>query len=67
MLTNFTQAYVRRPKKETVPSPPQDQFSPLGYLWIDALCIDQKNIPERNTQVAIMRDAGTYTSPLSES
>jgi hypothetical protein len=56
MLTNFTQAYVPRSKKEAVPSPPQDKFSPLGYLWIDALCIDQKNIPERNTQVAIMRD-----------
>lgn len=26
----------------------------LGYLWIDALCIDQSSIPERNYQVAIM-------------
>jgi len=25
-------------------------------LWIDAICINQKSIPERNQQVAIMRD-----------
>ncbi|OTA58438.1 HET-domain-containing protein [Hypoxylon sp. EC38] len=25
-------------------------------LWVDALCIDQKNTPERNHQVALMRD-----------
>ena len=24
------------------------------YLWVDAICVDQKNIPERNAQVAIM-------------
>jgi hypothetical protein len=26
----------------------------MGYLWIDALCIDQSNIQERNHQVALM-------------
>jgi hypothetical protein len=25
-----------------------------GYLWIDALCIDQKTLPERNSQVSLM-------------
>jgi hypothetical protein len=25
-----------------------------GYLWIDALCIDQSNVQERNHQVALM-------------
>ncbi|KAI1470404.1 HET-domain-containing protein [Daldinia caldariorum] len=25
-------------------------------IWIDALCIDQKNIPERNKQVSLMKD-----------
>ena len=27
-----------------------------GYLWIDQICIDQDNIPERNAQVAMMGD-----------
>ncbi|EPE31911.1 hypothetical protein GLAREA_11993 [Glarea lozoyensis ATCC 20868] len=26
------------------------------WMWIDAICIDQENIPERNQQVSIMRD-----------
>jgi len=26
----------------------------IGFLWIDALCIDQSSIPERNHQVAMM-------------
>ncbi|KAG8526107.1 uncharacterized protein KY384_000100 [Bacidia gigantensis] len=26
------------------------------YLWVDALCIDQENIPERNSQVRRMHD-----------
>lgn len=26
------------------------------YLWIDALCIDQTNVRERNHQVELMRD-----------
>jgi hypothetical protein len=30
------------------------QESEWGYLWIDAICIDQLNIGERNHQVAIM-------------
>jgi hypothetical protein len=33
------------------------------YLWIDAICIDQGNLQERNHQVAQMRDV--YTSALS--
>lgn len=28
----------------------------LGPLWIDAICIDQQNLDERGTQVAIMGD-----------
>jgi hypothetical protein len=28
----------------------------IRILWIDAVCIDQLNIPERNSQVSIMRD-----------
>jgi hypothetical protein len=39
-------------------------FSALKYLrgqeprvlWVDAICIDQSSIPERNQQVSIMRD-----------
>jgi hypothetical protein len=31
-------------------------YSPVGYLWIDALCINQESVSERNAQVAIMRD-----------
>jgi hypothetical protein len=35
----------------------QDDSSPMPeYLWIDALCIDQDNIAERNHQVQMMRD-----------
>ncbi|KAF7943345.1 hypothetical protein EAE96_011272 [Botrytis aclada] len=26
------------------------------WMWIDAICIDQENIPERNEQVTMMRD-----------
>jgi hypothetical protein len=33
------------------------------YLWIDAICIDQGNLRERNHQVAQMRDV--YTSAVS--
>jgi len=28
----------------------------LEYFWIDALCIDQSNVSERNSQVAMMRE-----------
>jgi hypothetical protein len=27
-----------------------------GYLWVDALCIDQRNLKERASQVILMRD-----------
>jgi hypothetical protein len=27
----------------------------LAYMWIDALCIDQNNVQERNHQVGLMR------------
>lgn len=30
--------------------------SEMRYLWIDALCIDQDNIAERNQQVTLMKD-----------
>nr|PNR39136.1 hypothetical protein PHYPA_019414 [Physcomitrium patens] len=32
------------------------EVSTRFYLWVDALCIDQKNIPERNQQVKVMAD-----------
>jgi hypothetical protein len=28
----------------------------VRFLWVDALCIDQRNVIERNAQVARMRD-----------
>src|SRR5205085_4347622 len=28
----------------------------LGYFWVDALCIDQNNTVEKNSQVAKMKD-----------
>ncbi len=28
----------------------------IGYFWVDALCINQNNVLERNAQVSIMRD-----------
>ena len=31
-------------------------FSTLDHFWVDALCIDQNNIPERNAQVSRMKD-----------
>jgi len=31
-------------------------FDTLGHFWVDALCIDQNNIPERNSQVSRMKD-----------
>ena len=31
-------------------------FDTLGHFWVDALCIDQDNIPERNAQVSRMKD-----------
>ncbi|MCJ1283729.1 hypothetical protein MMC26_003060 [Xylographa opegraphella] len=44
--------HIRGVKKNDVP------------LWIDAICIDQMNIPERNSQVLLMRqiyEGGSYT------
>jgi Heterokaryon incompatibility protein (HET) len=32
------------------------QSDTLGYFWVDAICIDQKNIAERNSQVARMAE-----------
>ena len=31
------------------------------YLWVDALCINQRDIPERNQQVQLMRDIYSRT------
>jgi hypothetical protein len=28
----------------------------LGHFWVDALCIDQNNIPEKNSQVSKMKE-----------
>lgn len=33
----------------------RDEKRPLR-LWADAICINQKDIPERNSQISIMRD-----------
>ncbi|KAK4580237.1 hypothetical protein LTR86_000440 [Recurvomyces mirabilis] len=30
-------------------------FDTLGHFWVDALCIDQSNMPERNAQVVMMK------------
>lgn len=30
------------------------QLSPAGYLWVDALCIDQTNFGERSSQILLM-------------
>ncbi|ETN38995.1 uncharacterized protein HMPREF1541_07037 [Cyphellophora europaea CBS 101466] len=46
-LHNFLQTYRRCYKKRKVLLTP---------LWIDALCIDQRNVLERNHQVGIMQD-----------
>jgi hypothetical protein len=37
----------------------RDSRSKICYLWIDAICIDQSNLKERNRQVAQMRDVYT--------
>ena len=29
-------------------------FKTSKYHWVDAMCIDQQNIPEKNVQVATM-------------
>lgn len=37
------------------------------WLWIDALCIDQENVGERNHQVGIMRDIYRQVCSLATS
>lgn len=32
------------------------QVDKMSYVWIDAICIDQSNVKERNIQVAMMED-----------
>ncbi|KAF2730196.1 hypothetical protein EJ04DRAFT_445572, partial [Polyplosphaeria fusca] len=33
-----------------------DISSGQRYLWVDALCINQRDIPEKNTQIPLMAD-----------
>lgn len=40
---------------------PGDQ---VNYIWIDALCINQEDEPERNHQVALMRDIYSTASSV---
>ncbi|KEZ42283.1 hypothetical protein SAPIO_CDS6144 [Scedosporium apiospermum] len=54
---------VGRPGSTTVDSH-QPKNTPVRYIWIDALCIDQNNIPERNAQVAMMRDIYAKSSRI---
>ncbi|KAF2734222.1 heterokaryon incompatibility, partial [Polyplosphaeria fusca] len=35
---------------------------PDAYVWVDALCIDQRSIGERNHQVRLMREIYTRAS-----
>lgn len=44
LITGNLEIALRHPRHERDPR----------YMWIDALCIDQKNIEEKNVQVAIM-------------
>ena len=49
--------------RDRTDDPPPDRLSPeVGFIWIDALCINQDSIPERNAQVALMRDIYTQAS-----
>lgn len=36
--------------------PKLSKLCTTGYLWIDQICIDQNNIPERNQQVKVMSE-----------
>jgi len=55
-LWNFLQQYRKKDFLKTCcEEEPQRSVS----LWIDAICIDQSNIPERNHQVSLMRDVYT--------
>ncbi|KAI1185657.1 heterokaryon incompatibility protein-domain-containing protein [Nemania serpens] len=49
------------------------QGDKMSYLWIDAICIDQSNVNERNIQVAMMEDiyrlaevVAVWLGPLTE-
>lgn len=42
----------------------QTYLKPHDLIWIDALCIDQGNIHERNHQVGIMAAIFSQVSPL---
>ncbi|RMZ74446.1 heterokaryon incompatibility -domain-containing [Pyrenophora seminiperda CCB06] len=55
-LWNFLQQYRKRDFIKTCCEKEPQKSVPL---WIDAICIDQSNIPERNHQVSLMRDVYT--------
>ncbi|CAA9956733.1 HET domain containing protein [Pyrenophora teres f. maculata] len=59
-LWNFLQQYR---KKEYLKTCCEEEPQKSVPLWIDAICIDQANIPERNHQVSLMRDV--YTGAVS--
>ncbi|KAI1180213.1 heterokaryon incompatibility protein-domain-containing protein [Nemania sp. FL0916] len=56
--------FVTRPNISSAASPPQVKNTPVEYIWIDALCIDQSNVPERTAQVAMMRDIYAKSSRI---
>lgn len=46
-------------KKQVLRQLSADASAHVHYLWIDAICIDQSSLTERNQQVALMRDVYT--------
>ncbi len=38
--------------------------SELRYLWVDALCINQQNVEEKDHQVALMKDIYAYAKEI---
>ena len=46
MVTRNLEAFLQEIRKETQSS---------GWLWIDAICINQDDVPERNQQVSKMK------------
>lgn len=46
-------------KKQVLRQISLDVTADTHYLWIDAICIDQSSLTERNQQVALMRDVYT--------
>lgn len=42
--------------REAVADPESSNGKPCAFLWIDALCINQQDISERNRQVSMMGD-----------